>query len=130
VVVTRKSQMLLNFLQVRVIVNGTHIYSLAKEKPVVISLPKNHSNIVASDGYHFTQPMDLAFHQMHTLYFKVVCAIDDNQLAAGSTVLVLFYMVGLISDVLILRIFSFLPILYFLYVYYINRKRFIQILPA
>jgi hypothetical protein len=122
--------MLLNFLKVRVIVNGTHIYSLTKEKPVVIALPKNHSNIVASDGFHFTPPVDLSYHQMHTYYLKVVCAIDDNQLAAGSTVLVLFYMVGLLSDVLLLKVLSFLPILYFLYIYYINRKQFIQIRPA
>jgi hypothetical protein len=119
--------MLLNLLSVRVIVNGTHIYALSREQPAVIMLPKNHSRIVVSDGYHFTKPVEVGFHHMHTHHFKVACAIDDNILAAGALLLVLFYMVGLVSDIFILKVLSFLPILYFLYLYYINRKEFIKI---
>lgn len=122
--------MLLNLLSVRVIVNGTHIYALSREQPAVIVLPKNHSRIVVSDGYHFTKPVEVGFHHMHTHHFKVACAIDDNILAAGALLLVLFYMVGLVSDIFILKVLSFLPILYFLYLYYINRKEFIKIKPA
>ncbi|HEY0067108.1 MAG TPA: hypothetical protein VGB46_07095 [Flavisolibacter sp.] len=122
--------MLLNLLSVRVIVNGTHIYALSREHPAVIVLPKNHSRIVVSDGYHFTKPVEVGFHHMHTHHFRVACAIDDNILAAGALLLVLFYMVGLISDIFILKVLSFLPILYFLYLYYINRKEFIKIKPV
>jgi hypothetical protein len=128
--VIRENQLLLNILKVRVIVNGTHIYALSRERPVVIPLAQNYSELVASDGYHFTKPLEVAFHHMHTYHFKIVCAIDDNQIATGALMLVLFYMVGLISGVLLLKILSFLPILYFLYIYYINRKEFIQIRPA
>jgi hypothetical protein len=122
--------MLLNLLSVRVIVNGTHIYALSREQPAIIVLPRNHSRIVVSDGYHFTKPVEVGFHHMHTHHFKVACAIDDNILAAGALLLVLFYMVGLVSDIFILKVLSFLPILYFLYLYYINRKEFIKIKPV
>lgn len=119
--------MLLNLLSVRVIVNGTHIYALSREQPAVIILPRNHSRIVVSDGYHFTQPLEVGFYGEHTHHYKVACAIDDNILAAGALLLVLFYMVGLISGIFILKALSFLPILYFLYLYYINRKQFIRV---
>src|SRR5690606_39591916 len=62
-------------------------------------------------------------------YFKVVCIIDDMQLLAGSLLLVVLYLLGFFTGVFILKLISFLPILYFLFLYYINRKDFIQITP-
>jgi hypothetical protein len=64
---------------------------------------------------------------LHVYYFKIICAIDDTQLLAGSGVLILFYFMGLVSGILILKLVSLFPILYFLFLYYINRKEFIQI---
>lgn len=122
--------MLLNLLSVRVIVNGTHIYALSREQPAVIVLPGNHSRIVVSDGYHFTEPVEVGFYQKHTHHYKVFCAIGDNILAAGALLLVLFYMAGLTSGIFLLKALSFSPILYFLYLYYINRKEFIKIREA
>jgi len=115
---------------VRVIVDGKLIYYLDAEKPVVIPVAGKRSKMVVSDGYHVTRPMEVVFYPKDTYHFSVVCMVDDNKLAAGAVVLVLFYLVGLTSDVLILKIASFLPLLYFLYFYYVNRKEFIQILPT
>ena len=106
------------------------IYALDAEKPVVIPIHNKRSNIVASDGYHVTKPVEVVFYPKDTYYFRVVCLVDDNKLAAGAVILVLFYLVGLTSDILLLKVLSFFPLLYFLYFYYVNRKEFIQIIPG
>lgn len=95
-------------------------------KPIAIPTNKN-SKIVITDGYHFTEPLEVIFHHIHTYYFKVVCAIDDFQLWAGFSLLAITYLVGFFSGIFILKLISFFPILYFLFLYYINRKEFIQL---
>jgi hypothetical protein len=57
----------------------------------------------------------------------VDCAIDDNLIAAGFVLMALLYAAGLTSDILFLKLLSFLPVIYFLYEYYLNRKDFIQL---
>jgi len=94
---------------------------------VIISLDNNNPKVVVTDGYHFTKPLELVYHHLHTYYFKIVCAIDDTQLLAGCGVLVLFYLMGFVTGIFILKLLSLFPILYFLFLYYINRKEFIQI---
>ena len=125
--ITRQSQLLINFLNIRVIVNGKDIYTLPPNKPVVVSLQKKHVKVVATDGFHITKPLELSFNLPHTYYLKVVCAIDDDLLSVGVVLLVIFFAVGLISNIPVLKWFSFFPILYFLFLYYIKRKIFIQI---
>lgn len=125
--ITRKSQFLLNFFNVRVVVNGNQIYQLDKERSVVISLETNHPQLVVTDGFHYTRSLEVACNQLTTYYLKVVCAIDDNLIAVGLLLLGLFYVVGLVSGIVLLQILSFLPIVYFLYYYYINRKEFIKV---
>ncbi|MBA2499350.1 MAG: hypothetical protein H0V30_06450 [Chitinophagaceae bacterium] len=87
----------------------------------------NNPKIVATDGYHITQPLELVFHHIHRYHFKIVCVIGDSQLAAGIVMMSLLFFVGLISGYLVVKMLSFLPIFYFLFLYYINRKEFIQI---
>lgn len=125
--ITRKSQFLLNFFNVRVVVNGNQIYQLDKERSVVIPVETNHPQLVVTDGFHYTRSVEVACSRLTTYYLKVVCAIDDNLIAVGLLLLGLFYFVGLVSGIVLLQIFSFLPIVYFLYYYYINRKEFIQV---
>jgi hypothetical protein len=111
-------------------VNGTDIYPLADSKPVMITVSQNNPKVVVTDGYHFTQPVELVYHHLNTYYFKVICVIGDVQLLAGSLLLALLYMVGFYSGIFVFKLISFLPILYFLFFYYINRKEFIQITPV
>jgi hypothetical protein len=111
-------------------VNGKEIYPLPDSKPVVITVSNNNPKVVITDGFHFTKPMELVFHHLNTYYFKVVCVIDDMQLLAGSMLLIVLYLLGFFSGFFILKLVSFLPILYFLFLYYINRKDFIQITPV
>lgn len=125
--ITRKKQVLLSFLNIRVIINGNEIYPVKQGQRVVISLENNNPKVVVTDGYHFTKPLELVYHHLHTYYFKIVCAIDDTQLLAGFCVLVLFYLFGFATGIFILKLLSLFPILYFLFLYYINRKEFIQI---
>jgi hypothetical protein len=126
-VITRKKQILLSFLNIRVIINGNEIYPVRQGQRVVISLENNNPKVVVTDGYHFTKPLELVYHHLHTYYFKIVCAIDDTQLLAGCGVLVLFYLMGFVTGIFILKLLSLFPVLYFLFLYYINRKEFIQI---
>jgi hypothetical protein len=126
-VITRKKQILLSFLNIRVIINGVEIYPAKQGQRVVISLESNNPKVVVTDGYHFTKPLELVYHHLHTYYFKIVCAIDDTQLLAGCCVLVLFYLMGFATGIFILKLLSLFPILYFLFLYYVNRKEFIQI---
>ena len=125
--ITRKKQILLSFLNIRVIINANEIYPVKQGERVVISLESNNPKVVVTDGYHFTKPLELVYHLLHTYYFKIVCAIDDTQLLAGFCVLALFYLLGFATGFFILKLLSLFPILYFLFLYYINRKEFIQI---
>jgi len=126
-VITRKKQILLSFLNIRVIINGTEIYPVKQGQRVIIPLESNNPKVVVTDGYHFTKPLELVYHHLHTYYFKIVCAIDDTQLLAGCGVLVLFYLMGFATGIFVLKLLSLFPVLYFLFLYYINRKEFIQI---
>ena len=125
--ITRKKQILLSFLNIRVIINGTEIYPVKQGQRVIIPLESNNPKVVVTDGYHFTKPLELVYHHLHTYYFKIVCAIDDTQLLAGCCVLVLFYLMGFVTGIFVLKLVSLFPVLYFLFLYYINRKEFIQI---
>ncbi|HJS56149.1 MAG TPA: hypothetical protein VJ765_16470 [Chitinophagaceae bacterium] len=109
------------------IVNNKEIYPLANDKPVIIEVQDKHSRIVVTDGFHFTKPIDLTYKQPSYYHFKVVCSIDDLQLLGTFFVLAVFYLLGFFTGSFILKIFSFLPIFYLLFAYYIDRNSFIQI---
>ena len=122
--------MLLSFLKIRVVVNSNEIYPLPNSQPVVITVSENNPKLVVTDGYHFTKPVELVYHHLNTYYFKVICVIDDIQLLAGSLLLIVLYLLGFFTGVFILKLTSFMPVIYFLFFYYINRKEFIQITPV
>ena len=109
------------------IVNNKEIYPLTNEEPVVIEVHDNHPRIVVTDGFHFTKPIDLNYTQPSYYHFKVVCSIDDMQLLANAFVLVTFYLLGFFTGVFVVKLLSFLPILYLLFAYYIDRNSFIQL---
>ena len=122
--------MLLSFLKIRAVINGTEIYPLASNRPVTITVDANNPKVVITDGYHFTKPVELVYHHLNTYYFKVICVIDDVQLIAGSMLLAVLYLLGFYTGVFVIKLFSFAPLIYFLFFYYINRKDFIQITPV
>jgi hypothetical protein len=122
--------LLLRFLKIRVIVDGMVIYPLERGKPIIVSLKAARPRIVVTDGYHYTKPLELALQNLHVHYYKVVCTIEDDQLIFGVILLALFYFAGLTSDLLFLKVLSFVPILYFLLIYYRDRASFLQLKPA
>ena len=107
--------------------NNKEIYPLNNTEPVIIEIKDNHPRVVVTDGYHFTKPIDLTYKQPSYYHFKVVCAIDDMQLLGNFFILALFYLLGFFTGVFILKLLSFLPILYLLFAYYMDRNSFIQI---
>ena len=94
---------------------------------MVIEAEGEHPEIVVTDGYHFTKPVELSYNGPGYYHFKVVCAIDDMQLAGNIFILALFYLLGFLTNVFILKLISFLPVLYLLFAYYIDRKSFLRI---
>jgi hypothetical protein len=121
---------LLSFLKIRAIVNGREIYSLQNSRPVVIPVSENNPKIVITDGYHITKPLKLVYKDLHTYCFKVSCAINDVQLLIGFFLLAGMYLGGIYTGMLILKVFSFFPLIYLLTFYYLNRKDFIKLVPV
>ncbi len=126
----RKNQVLLSFLKLRAVINGREIYPLQNNRPVVIPVAENNPRIVITDGYHITKPLKLVYTELHTYCFKVGCAISDGQLAAGFAVLAGLYLGGFLTGLLVMKVLSFIPLIYLLLFYYLNRKDFIRLEPV
>ena len=84
---------------------------------------------MVTDGYHISKPLELVYHHIHTYYFHVDCAISNIQLFYGAFLLLLCAALGLFTGSLFFQLMSFLPIVYLLYIYYVNRSDFIQLHP-
>ncbi|HVZ56582.1 MAG TPA: hypothetical protein VG870_07985 [Chitinophagaceae bacterium] len=108
------------------IVNDHDIYPIRRGEKLVIPLSENNPRVVITDGMHITKPLELIFHHVHTYYFKIVCAIDDFQLIAGLALMVVFALLALATGFLAFKVLSIFPLLYVLFLYYINRKDFLQ----
>ena len=108
-------------------VNNNEIYPLLNDKPVIIPVKDNHPKIVVTDGFHFTKPIELIYKGPSYYHFKVVCAIDDMQFFGGFVFLAFFYIFGVFTGFIVLKLLSFLPGLIFLFLFYINKRAFIQI---
>jgi hypothetical protein len=103
------------------------ICPLEKNQNIIIPAHSSHSKIVATDGFHYTNPIDVDHKNKRIRFVKVGCAIDDNLLITGLVLLVLFYIVGITSGIAFLTLLSIVPILYFLYLYYIKKHRFLHV---
>lgn len=121
--------MLLRFLKLRLVVNGMHIYNLRKNNPVFITMPANPSRIVVTDGFHITKPIELTY-RPQVVYFNVVCVVDNDVLVGVLVFMIMFFSMGATSGVMLLQIFSLLPVGYILFLYYIKRNEFIRIRRA
>lgn len=96
----------------------------------MIDMPTNPSKVVITDGFHITKPIELRYTPRETHFFKIMCVIEDEQLLVGLVIVALVYAMGFTSGMILLQILSMLPIFYFLFLYYVRRKEFIQIKPA
>lgn len=126
----RKNQVLLSFLKVRAIVNGKEIYPLPDSKPVIIPVQANNPRLVITDGYHISRPLKLVYKDLHTYCFKVACAVSDGQLLGGFIGLAGMYLAGFFTGLFLLKLLSFMPLVYLLLFYYLNRKDFFKLLPV
>ena len=122
--------MLLSFLPLRAVINNRDIYPLANTEPVVIPIEKDYPQLVITNGFHFTKPIELEFKKPAYFNFHVVCAIDDMQLLGGSLLLAILYLLGFATGLFLVKLVSFAPVLWFLFYYYINRRNFIRLVRA
>lgn len=93
-------------------------------------MPTNPSCLVVTDGFHITKPFYMAHSPISTKFYQAVCVIEDDQLLVGFLITLLVYFMGSTSGTILLQVISFAPVFYFLFLYYINRKEFIQLRPA
>lgn len=128
-ILKRRKHILLRFAKIKVIVEGKQIHPVEEGKDTVIHFNENNTRIVVTDGYHISRPLELVYHHIHTYYFHVDCAISNVQLFYGGFLLMVFFILGFFTGNIILQMLSFLPVGYLLYIYYINRKDFIQLHP-
>jgi len=129
-VLQRKNQVLLSFLKVKAIVNGKEIYPLPDSKPVVIPVQANNPRLVITDGYHISRPLKMVYKELHTYCFQVTCAVSDRQLLGGFIGLAGMYLSGFYTGSFLLKVLSFLPLVYLLVFYYLNRKDFFKLIPV
>ena len=106
--------------------NDKIIYPLEKQKSVIVTLVSNKANIVVTDGFHFTYPYIVEWYTKPIQHLKISCTIEDEQLIIGLVLILLFYSAALTSDIFVLKILSFVPILQFLNLFYIRRKVFLK----
>ncbi|MGC4036020.1 MAG: hypothetical protein QM764_08660 [Chitinophagaceae bacterium] len=125
-----KKNWILSLFRMKVIVNGNNIYSLTSDQKLIISLFENNPKVVVTDGFHYTKPLELVYHNVHTYYFRVECIIGNPQLAFGILMIALCYLLGFWTGFFMLKLVSFFPIIYFLFFYYINRNQFLQMKAA
>ena len=111
-------------------VNGHSIYALADSRPVIIPVVENNPRIVITDGYHISKPVKLVYKDMHTYCFKVVCALNDIQLYAGLGLLFVLYLTGFFTGIGVIKALSFLPVVYLVLFYYLNRQDFFRLVPV
>jgi hypothetical protein len=93
----------------------------------VIGVSDSRSTLVITDGFHYTRMLEINHQHRETSFLTVVCILDDDRLIAGLILTFLFFLSGLTSGILFIRLLSFMPILYFLYCYYINKRSFIKV---
>lgn len=127
--VVQKNHVLLRFLKLRLVVNGMNIYPLRQNNPVLVNTPTNQCRMVVTDGFHVT-PTFLLTHRRPLIHLHIVCAVDNDLLVGGFIFMLMFFSMGTSAGVLALQVFSLLPIMGFLFFYYIRRKDFIKIRTA
>ena len=125
----QRNYWLLRFLKVKLVVNGTNIYNLRCNKPVVIHLPENPSKIVLTDGYHITPPVDIPYIKKERHYYVVACAIENDALIGTFISMLLLFSMGLSSGAFILIFIGMAPLVYILYLYYLKREEFFRLKP-
>ena len=127
IVISKKSQILLSFLKVKVIVNNKQIYPLLNDKPVLIEVENSNTKIVISDGFHFTAPIELNYTQPSFYYFKVCSPVTDIQLWGGVFLTAFLFWLGMRTHFLLIQITSFIPVCILLILYYLKRRSFIVV---
>jgi hypothetical protein len=96
----------------------------------VIPVVQNNPRIVITDGYHITKPLKLVYKDIPIYCFRVDCAITNTQVIIGLIFVTAFFIAGFITGFLLFKVLSFMPIIYLVFYYYLNRKEFIRLVPV
>ena len=127
-IVTRKNQLLLNLLDLRVIVNDSYIYHLKPGDPLLLNISTAQQvTMVFTNGFHITPRLHIPCSSGKINRLFVGCLLEDEMLLAGFLLTALLFIIGAFSGLFLAQLLSFGPIVYGLYLFYIQRKTFLQV---
>lgn len=112
------------------VVDGKNIYPLQHRQPVIIGVDSTHPQIVVTNGFHISPPLELEYDEPSYYEFVVECRITDLQLAGGAFCMIFCYLLGFRTGFIFFKALSFLPIALLLFYYYWRRNNFIRLHPV
>lgn len=119
--------MLLDFLDLRVVINDQLIYPLYLRQPIGLTFQTLQLNIVVTNGFHITPRLQVPYQPGKLYRLQVGCAIDDPLLLSGLLATALLYIIAFFSGWLLPSILCFIPMLMGLYRFYFQKARFLKV---
>lgn len=108
-------------------VNGGHIYPLVRKKPIRVALPTNPARFVVTDGYHITPAVAVKYNPQKTTIIYIECIIKNDVLVGLLLFTLLLFAMGASSGLWVLFFLAMLPVMGFLFFFYIKKQSFIQL---
>lgn len=127
--IVRKKRLLLRLLPLRMVVNGSDIYSLREKQPLIISTRHCPAQLVVSNGFHFSPPVQLDTLQQDKYALEVDCQIDDIRILSTVFVTILLFGFYWITGMRGMQVAANIPLLYLLWLFYFRRKQMLVIRP-
>ena len=123
----RGRHLLLRLLKIRAIVGSKEIFEIPAATPIIIPCRNPVTSVIISNGFHFSRELEVTRVPYTTFFYQVDCRIDDIQLYYLAFLCFLFFGVFILTDMRIFMLLANIPILYLMFVLYIQRKNFIVI---
>lgn len=96
---------------------------------MIIPCTSSTLSMVMSNGFHFSRNVEIRYEPNATFLYQVESAIDNYRLITAICVAIFLFVMYVITDMRALMIIANIPVLYILYVFYFQRKNFIQVTP-
>lgn len=117
-------QLILHLRKVRIVVNGTDIYELERNKPSVIDIQGPLCSITITDGFHHSKIFPLSFEKTSLHKLKVSTILDNGRLVFILLLTFILFILAFLNEIWFVKLVSFVPVILFLFFYYIKRRSF------
>jgi hypothetical protein len=117
-------QLILRLLKVRIVVDGKDIYYFEKGKPALLQLYHPNCSIIITDGFHYSKPFHINFQNKDHYRLRISSILDNGRLSFIIMLTAILFLLAFLNELSWIKFLSFIPVIVFLYFYYINRKNF------